>query len=236
MPGFIAGWLGILVGRVLDAKDVRDFGLTWDQLTIAGVVVAFGYTVSIMRDLQITRDHVERDLQAFKEEMDERLRAKIAISFDENDPSCIQTTPTPAFTERRLRVRVQNVGGQTIDDTRIVMYLSDTPFNPTPMQIMHEPRTRTSVPLHPGEKRYIDVFGTYEGDGGPTGEVIIFYATTTAPNLIPRTRRAFSIEATGSNIASCLESFELVFLSNQESMIRSPSAPDMEGSLPGSDE
>jgi len=234
MPGFITGWLGVLVGLALNLKGVQDFGLTWNELTMVGAALAFIYTVSIMRDLRIGRDGVRRELQSFREGIAEERKPRIAISFDEKDPSCIQMTQAPNFTERRLRIGIQNVGGQTIEDARIDMYLSSTPFNPTPMSFMHEPPTRPSVPLHPKEKRYIDAFATYEGSGAPTGEVCIFYAVPGIPNLIPRNRRAFTIEALGKDIENCQKSFELIFPTKQEPTIRLLSTPDMAGSPPQS--
>jgi hypothetical protein len=226
------GVIASIVGMIQSISGIAGAPVwVWVMLGFGGLSIAqFMAFHESRKELATAKEQVvslqRREIQR------QEYQPRIAIWFDENDPTCIQVTRMPNFTERRLRVGIQNVGGQTIEDTRVVMYLSDTPFNPTPMSYMHGPAGRTNQSLHPKEKRYIDAFATYEGIGAPTGEACIFYATQTAPNTIPRTSRTFTIEATGKDIESCAESFELVFPTEREPTIRPVLAPDKADPLP----
>ena len=79
MPGFLAGWLGFFITRVFDFNDARGLGLTWDEWSIVAGGVAFIYSVSVIRDLQLAREAIQGEFAIFKRDMDSRFKPRIVL-------------------------------------------------------------------------------------------------------------------------------------------------------------
>ena len=158
----------------------------------------------------------------------QRLAPKLEMLFSQHESPFEQITPLvdlhgDRFVERRYRVGIKNAGETTIDDIGVEIDMEQIAFRPVPLHLMHDnpgegqPYQRT-FDLNPGETKYIDVLARYEGEGRTNDEIILLYAVSGIPNLIPPDRHELTIAAHGRNIPRCTRSF-LVYV-NEENRLR----------------
>ena len=177
-------------------------------LAIAGVVW-FGGLFSILTPARM----VHEDRETIAALRDDQTR-KLEILFDTTRPPFEQETRFPIadsksfIAERRFRVGIRNASGVTIDDIRVEIDMEEIAFRPVPLHLMHDNPSegqpyQQTFDLNPGEVKHIDVLARYEGKIRKSNEIILMYAVTGIPNLIPPTRHELIIAAYGRDTPRC---------------------------------
>lgn len=150
----------------------------------------------------------------------EQLNAPLLdLTFDPDDPTCHQEDWVDDASGRwlgaeRYRLRMSNLSARTIDFVSLSITRfapQGASFLPLPLKVVGDDmgvRSEAQA-LHGGDTRYFETCWIGFDRGGRPGEVVLPYARSGIPNLIPNTRTyRIELRAQGRDTAPVVRAFE----------------------------
>jgi hypothetical protein len=198
--------IGITVGREPSLLTIGDLVKAIDpyRFYLAGILVitAIYFSAFGVAKAEVLRSDAHKEQIAA---LEERLRPRLDIAFDPDDPSCIRSWLDEVHYIYRLRVL--NNSGSVVHNVAITVEdicPAKDDFLGTKITLRHKPGV-SSVSLKPNEKEYFDI--VEYNSSSRTTNVPLLYLLHTTPHLdpnLPICDHGFKVRAYGDEANSVL--------------------------------